>query len=61
MAHFFPEPERSEGRGIASWGTAKLIKTLDGKYELVGGSKEDVKAAHEWISLFMPDAVIPER
>jgi len=24
----------------------KPIKTLDGKYELVGGSKEDVKAAH---------------
>ena len=61
MAHFFPEFKKSEGEVIATWGDAKLIKTLDGKYELVGGSKEDLAAAREWISVFLPDAVIRER
>ena len=60
MKHFFPEFNKTEGEVIASWGKAKLIKTLDGKYELVGGAKEDLKAAHEWISLFLPNAVIRE-
>ena len=52
---------KDEGEVIASWGDAKLIMTLDGKYELVGGSKDDLTAAHEWISMFMPDDVIRER
>jgi hypothetical protein len=45
MKHFFPESWKTEGEVIASWGEAKLIKTLDGKYELVDGSTEDLKAA----------------
>jgi hypothetical protein len=61
MTHFFPELKKAEGEVIASWGEAKLIKTLDGKYELVGGSKEDLKAAREWISIFVSDDVIRER
>ena len=61
MEHFFPEFKKSEGEVIATWGDARLIKTLDGKYELVGGSKEDLAAAREWISIFLPDAVIRER
>ena len=61
MKHFFPELRKTEGEVIASWGDAKLIKTLDGKYELVGGSKDDLTSAHEWISIFMADTVIRER
>jgi hypothetical protein len=61
MTHFFPEFGKSEGEVISSWGEAKLVKTLDGKYELRGGSKEDRQEAREWISMFMPDAVIRER
>jgi hypothetical protein len=38
-------------------GEARLIKYLDGKVELKGGSKEDSLAAQEWISLFWHVAV----
>ena len=61
MKRFFPQFGKTEGELIASWDDAKLIKALDGKYELVGGTKQGLTAAREWISLFMPDAVIRER
>ena len=56
---FFP-PFRDEGEVIASWGQARLIKYLDGKLELKGGSKEDRIEAREWISMFLTDAVVRE-
>jgi hypothetical protein len=56
---FFP-PFRDEGEVIASWGQARLIKYLDGKLELKGGSKEDRIKAREWISMFLTDAVVRE-
>jgi hypothetical protein len=37
-----------------------LIKYLDGKLVLKGGSKEDRIAAREWISIFLNDAVVRE-
>jgi hypothetical protein len=58
-SEFFP-PFRDEGELIASWGEARLIKYLDGKVVLKGGSKEDRLAAHEWISLFWHEAVVGE-
>jgi hypothetical protein len=54
---FFP-PFQDEGEVVASWGQAQLIKYLDGKTELRGGSKEDRLAAQEWISLFWHEAVV---
>jgi hypothetical protein len=51
---------RDEGELIASWGEARLIKFLDGKLVLKGGSKEDRQIAHEWISLFWHEAVVRE-
>jgi hypothetical protein len=51
---------KDEGEAIASWGEAQLIKYLDGKVELKGGSKKDRLAAHEWISLFWHEAVVRE-
>jgi hypothetical protein len=56
---FFP-PFKDEGEVVASWGEARLLKYLDGKVELKGGSKEDRLAAHEWISLFGHEAVVRE-
>ncbi len=47
---FFP-PFKDEGEVVAAWGEAQLIRFLDGKTELRGGSKEDRLAAQEWISL----------
>ena len=54
---FFP-PFRDEGEVVAGWGQAQLIKYLDGKVVLKGGSKEDRIAAREWISMFLSDAVV---
>jgi hypothetical protein len=49
---FFP-PFKDEGEVVAAWGEAQLIKYLDGKLELKGGSKEDRIEAREWISMFL--------
>ena len=54
---FFP-PFRDEGEVVAAWGQAQLIRYLDGKTELRGGSREDRLSAHEWISLFWHEAVV---
>jgi hypothetical protein len=56
-SEFFP-PFKDEGEVTASWGEARLIKYLDGKLVLKGGSKKDRMAAWEWISMFLNDAVV---
>ena len=56
IIHLFPEA-RPEGEVIAYFGTARLVKSVDGKYELVGGSASDRTEAKEWISLFFHEAV----
>ena len=48
---FFPE-FKDEGEVVAGFGDAKLIRFLDGKTELRGGSNEDRTAAWDWISMF---------
>ena len=52
---------KDEGEVIAWFGEAKLIRFLDGKTELCGGSKDDRRDAREWISLFWHEAVVQER
>ena len=59
IRNFFPK-FKSEGRVLAAFGEAKLVKYLDGKLELKGGSNSDRIAAREWISLFMHEAVARE-
>ena len=39
------------------FGQAQLVRTLDGKSELRGGTAEDRQAAKEWISMFWQGAV----
>ncbi len=56
---FFP-PFRDEGELIASWGEARLIKYLDRRSVLKGGSKEDRAEAREWISLFWREGMVGE-
>jgi len=46
-----------EGEVMAYFGQARLIKYLDGKLELKGGSEEDLIAAKEWISMFFQQAL----
>jgi hypothetical protein len=42
----------NRGEVIAGWGEARLIRHLDGRYQLVGGTAEDQAVVREWISLF---------
>jgi hypothetical protein len=58
-SEYFP-PFKDEGELIASWGEARLIKYLDGKLVLKGGSKENRMEAREWITMFLNDAVVRE-
>jgi hypothetical protein len=54
---FFPQL-KDEGEVVAAWGQVQLLKYLDGKVELNGGSKEDRLAAKEWMSLFWHKALV---
>lgn len=42
---------------IASFGTARLVRQLNGKFQLLGGSAADRTEAKEWCSLFLHEAV----
>ncbi len=46
---YAPPPEEL----IASFGEAQLVKTLDGKIELRGGSPEDRAEADRWVEKFL--------
>lgn len=37
---------------IAAFGQAQLVRKLDGKVELKGGTVEDRQKAKEWMSMF---------
>jgi len=53
-------PLRDEGEMIACFGRARLMRRLNGRVELVGGTREDRGAAREWISLFFHELVVRE-
>jgi len=53
------DSRRNERELVAGFGEARLVKTLDCKYELCGGSHEDRQAAREWIAMFF-HAVVTE-
>ncbi|HXT40260.1 MAG TPA: hypothetical protein VN887_09570 [Candidatus Angelobacter sp.] len=42
---------------ITRFGAARLVRRIDRRLELRGGSADDHSAAREWISLFMHEAV----
>ena len=48
---------RDEGDLIAWFGNARLVKRLNGKFELLGGTDADRAEAKEWCSLFPHEAV----
>ena len=62
MHNFLPEREHVEV--LDGFGEARLVRTLDMKYEIRGGSAEEREAAFDWIRKFFPDLVwicsIPE-
>jgi hypothetical protein len=42
---------------IARFGAARLVRKLDGRHELIGGTPAEHSAAREWCSLFAPKIV----
>lgn len=50
--------KEDQGELIATFGDARLVKCLDGKIKLLGGSPDDRTAAREWCSLFLHEALI---
>jgi hypothetical protein len=60
LKDFFP-PFKAAGQVVARWGDSKLLRHLDGKMELRGGSREDRAQAREWLSLFWHEAVVDDR
>lgn len=48
-------PSRVE-RLLARFGSAQLVKRLDGQVELRGGNREERQDAREWLSLFLHEA-----
>src|SRR5260221_42266 len=53
LMRFFPE-FKDEGEVVASFGSATLIRFLDGKTELRGGSNDDRTAASEVFGFLLP-------
>ena len=49
---------RDEGDLIALFGNARLVKRLNGKFELLGGTETDRAEAREWCSMFLHDAQV---
>ena len=47
--------EGDPGTLLAGFGDARLMRHLDGRLELVGGSEADRNAALEWLTQFLPD------
>jgi hypothetical protein len=47
---------QDKGETIATFDNARLVKRLDGKIELIGGTADDRAAAREWCSLLLHEA-----
>ena len=42
---------------IARFGAAHLVRNLDGRHKIIGGTPSEHSAAREWCSLFAPEIV----
>ena len=50
--HFDDLQKRMEPVSIASFGDAQIVKHLDGKVEIRGGTEKDRADAHAWMKQF---------
>jgi len=48
----FDLPEQERVEEIAKFGEARLVKHLDGRLEIVGGTEQDRTDAHAWMKQF---------
>jgi hypothetical protein len=54
----YTQNERAESEVIATFGGSQLVKHLNGKVELRGGSVEDQRAARDWAEKFVPELAV---
>lgn len=52
--------EGDAGTLLAGFGTAKLLRFLDGRVELEGGTEADRATALEWLAKFCPETRLGE-
>jgi len=50
--HFDDLQKRMEPVSIASFGDAQIVKHLDGKLEIRGGTEQEKTQAHDWMKQF---------
>lgn len=48
------EYAEAETELIAGFGSAQLLKSRDGRFELRGGTDSERQQAQEWLEMFMP-------
>ena len=46
---------------IATFGGARLIRTVQGRFELRGGTRSDLIEAREWAAMFMPEVTMQKK
>ena len=46
-------PERAREEQVASFGGAQILKHLDGKLEIRGGTEQEKAQAHAWMRRFL--------
>jgi hypothetical protein len=49
-------PPRDDRELIAQWGEARLVRAINGKLELLGGTRDHRKQAGDWIRVHYPQA-----
>lgn len=45
---------------VATFGSARLVRCRNGRHELRGGTRRDIIAAKEWISLFGHEVIVED-
>lgn len=50
--------DESKENLVTSFGSARLVQNLDGRFELRGGSQADRIEAHEWVSMFLHEVAV---
>ena len=46
---------------VATFGGAKLVRTVRGRFELRGGTARDLIEAREWAAMFMPEVTMQKK
>ncbi len=52
------EPAITNATVVAVFGTGELVQTSKGRLALRGGTPNDLADAREWVSMFIPEAIV---